>query len=649
MRSLRLPRLCVVLVLLASSRALGGQVTINDVPSYIWYGGCGPTAAGMIIGYWDAHGYPNLITAGDGTNSWTANQQAVKDMMASPEHFYDYWGYGKGKDRVPPPPFHSNNSVADFMGASKGTILEDGASYENKQYVGMVGYANYCGYSNASGFYAYFGSLWDIYVAEINAGRPMEFFVDPTGGNIATHFVTAIGYDDTPGALKYACYDTYDLNVHWYTFAGKASGQLYGIQSGSVFALPSGPATLQWQGPFVGNTWDVGITANWLGDTGDYRTFRNGDNVQFGDFLVPTATVNVSAVVTPGAVVVNNSMTAYEFTGAGSIAGPCKLTKTGAGTLVLGGSNTHTGGTEVSGGTLLVKNTAGSATGTGAVTVIAATLGGTGFINGPVTLTGDATLTSTGTLTINNTLTIQGLANQLAAGTVLTTGDVTIEPEAVFIVNGTLGGGTGSLVIYGTLMGKGTINKSLSLEAGGVLSPGEPSTIQGMAQILNAAAPRNFSFEIGAASPNYASPSNSLNDLVRLTDDAMPFADASGESPAALSADTVIDVYFLWSDPALGEYKAEFFAATDFSDAVAGATYQYWRLNPRGSRYHNGNFFSPLDASLVDWSVVPETATFDGQAAGGYITEFEVVPEPATLALVALGWLLSYARIRRKA
>jgi autotransporter-associated beta strand protein len=649
MRSLRLPFLCVVLVLLASSQTLGGEVIINDVPSYIWYGGCGPTAAGMIMGYWDAHGFPNLITAGNGTNSWTTNQQAVKDMMASHEHFYDYWGYGDGKDRIPPPPVHSNNSVADFMGANKGLILKDGESYEHKQYVGMVGYANYCGYSNASGSLASFGDLWNIFVAEINARRPMEFFVDTNGDKSATHFVAAVGYDDTPGALKYACFDTYDHDVHWYAFAATASGQLYGIQSGSVFVPPPVPATLQWQGPSAGNTWDVGITANWLGDTGDYRTFKNGDNVQFGDFLVPTATVNVSAVVTPGSVAVDNSMTDYDFTGAGSIAGPCNLTKTGAGTLVLSGSNTYTGGTAVSGGTLLVKNTAGSATGTGAVTVSAATLGGTGFINGPVTLTGDSTLTSTGTLTINNTLTVQGLANQLAAGTVLTSGDVTIESGAEFIINGTLGGGTGSLIIYGTLMGKGTINKSCIIELGGVLSPGSPSTIQGMAQILNAAAPRNFSFEIGDASPNYANPRDSANDVIRLTDVAMPFADASGESPAALSADTVIDVYFLWSDPAMGEYKAQFFAATDFTDAIAGAMFQYWRLNPRGSRFHNGNLFSPLDAALVDWSVVPETATFDGQAASGYITEFAVVPEPATLALVALGGLLSYARKRRKA
>jgi hypothetical protein len=288
----------------------------------------------------------------------------------------------------------------------------------------------------------------------------------------------------------------------------------------------------------------------------------------------------------------------------------------------------------------------GELSGAGSVSIGAGALVGTGFINGPVTLTGDATLSSTDTLTITSTLTVQGLANQLSSGTLVTTGDVTISPGAVFIINGTLGGGTGDLIVRGTLMGKGTINKSCVIEAGGVLSPGAPSTIQGMSQMVVGGGPQNFSFEIAAAAPNYATPSNSLNDLVRLTSAAAPFADAAGGA-AALTADTVIDVYFLWSDPALGEYKAEFFAAKDFSDAVAGATYEYWRLDPRGSRYHNGNFYSSLDASLVDWSVVPETATFDGAPASGYITQFSVVPEPATLALVVAGAVAAMLRRKR--
>ena len=41
----------------ASSRGLGW---ISGVPAYEWHCGRSPTASGMVLGYWDSHGYPNF-------------------------------------------------------------------------------------------------------------------------------------------------------------------------------------------------------------------------------------------------------------------------------------------------------------------------------------------------------------------------------------------------------------------------------------------------------------------------------------------------------------------------------------------------------------------------------------------------------------
>ena len=89
------------------------------------------------------------------------------------------------------------------------------------------------------------------------------------------------------------------------------------------------------------------------------------------------------------------------------LAGDAGLEKQGDGTLILNVTNTYTGGTLVSGGTLIVN---GQITDTNALTVANGTLGGTGTISGPVTVqTGClfAPGNPLGTMTISNSLLLQ--------------------------------------------------------------------------------------------------------------------------------------------------------------------------------------------------------------------------------------------------
>jgi autotransporter-associated beta strand protein len=133
----------------------------------------------------------------------------------------------------------------------------------------------------------------------------------------------------------------------------------------------------------------------------------------------------------------------------GVISGHGSLAKTGRGTYDLTNANTYTGGTIVKGGTLLVDNTNGSATGTGPVRVSSGALGGTGTIGGLVVVGSDTpgngsfltpgqSFTHPGTLTILDQLTFRsdgffnvGLGRNLTVGQVAANG-VTINAGATF-------------------------------------------------------------------------------------------------------------------------------------------------------------------------------------------------------------------------
>ena len=140
------------------------------------------------------------------------------------------------------------------------------------------------------------------------------------------------------------------------------------------------------------------LKQNSTGGTARIELFGNGQ-LDVTKHVAPGVTIG--SIEGSGAVVLgannltvggNNLSTAFSGViqdGAHGSGG--SLTKTGKGKLTLSKASTYTGGTTVSKGTLLVTNKTGSATGTGAVSVMAGTLGGTGKITGAVTIASGTT------------------------------------------------------------------------------------------------------------------------------------------------------------------------------------------------------------------------------------------------------------------
>ena len=137
------------------------------------------------------------------------------------------------------------------------------------------------------------------------------------------------------------------------------------------------------------------------------------------------------------------------------IAGGDGMEKFDAGTLVLTASNTYSGGTAVSGGTLLVN---GVLTDANLVDVISGTLGGTGMISGPVTIESGATVApggSPGTLTISNSLTLQAGSKTLV--------DINASTLAHDLISGISTAAYGGTLVVNNLAGTPALGQTFTL------------------------------------------------------------------------------------------------------------------------------------------------------------------------------------------
>ncbi|MBZ9709428.1 autotransporter-associated beta strand repeat-containing protein [Mesorhizobium sp. ESP7-2] len=220
------------------------------------------------------------------------------------------------------------------------------------------------------------------------------------------------------------------------------------------------------------------------------------------ELLGPQATIRVGDGTVPGA--------GYVATIAATLEGTSQLVKTDLGTLVLGGSNTYSGGTAIGGGTLQVSADTNLGDAAGALSFDnGATLQNTAAFSSARGVTLDA---GGGTFQTDADLTLSGLIG--GAGGFTKTGNTALKltgansyagPTTVaaggLYVDGDQSAATGltSVQIGATLGGKGTIGGNVSVADGATLSPGSADGTPGTLAIagdltLSGGSILNYSF-----------------------------------------------------------------------------------------------------------------------------------------------------------
>jgi hypothetical protein len=230
-----------------------GEKTIADVPAYRWQHGCAPTAAGMVLGYWDAHGFPLLIPGDASTQT-----NAVNQVIASDEHYQDYAlpkddsTTGLLADASELGGAHTNNCLADYMktsfsslklsyGWSKVAYIDDALNAYTLSIFQQYGAL----YWPSTQLYPYTAFDFADYAALIDQNHPLVLTVDIDGNNQCDHAVTAIGYRDTNGYPEYACWDTWSTTeIRWEPFMNMGAGQEWGVYMAFDYSVIPEPASL---------------------------------------------------------------------------------------------------------------------------------------------------------------------------------------------------------------------------------------------------------------------------------------------------------------------------------------------------------------------------------------------------------------------
>ncbi len=216
-----------------------GDVVVSSVPAYLWQHGCGPTALGMVVGYYDGKGFSDLVPGNAATQTTD-----VDNVIANTQHYDDYslpidYYPNLYADKSQNGGAHTSNCLADFMETSwssrdnfYGWSWSNDIANSFNRYIPFINPDYQC----QTGYKWYSNSdSWSFYKNEIDNNRPVVLLVDSDGNGGTDHFVTGIGYNSTSNT--YAIYDTWDRSVHWYSWHAMTNGNAWGIYGYTYFRL----------------------------------------------------------------------------------------------------------------------------------------------------------------------------------------------------------------------------------------------------------------------------------------------------------------------------------------------------------------------------------------------------------------------------
>lgn len=189
------------------------------------------------------------------------------------------------------------------------------------------------------------------------------------------------------------------------------------------------------------------------------------------------------------------------------------------------------------------------------------------------------------------------------------------------------------------LEGVGTVS---NITGAGSVDPGNSPGIL-TANTVDPTGGLDFNFEFTqTGSPDYANASASGNDVLHLTN-STPFT-------AALDAGNVVSVYFNVGSLNFGDiFRGGFYIDenTDLLALIENAAFDVYLADGGGSYLYNGVTYSLYTGPYaIDLTAVSDPANFASGAVSGIVTQWTIIPEPASLVLLSLSMVVVLRRRR---
>ncbi|MGA2232999.1 MAG: polysaccharide lyase family protein, partial [Tepidisphaeraceae bacterium] len=245
--------------------------------------------------------------------------------------------------------------------------------------------------SGDAGFYQW--AAFQFPTSDLNSAGALDQFTFGVSSHTDGVMYDALRMEITNTSASPTTTGWYDYNY----ITSSTLGQNDAVSHAASNSFAPQPAALTWNnagGAGDGVTWDT-AAQNWNNGITE-ALYADGSGVSFTDINNGNYNITLNSTVSPGPILVNNSLGNYTISGSGGIAGTSSLTKVGSDTLTLSTVNTYTGGTFVNGGAL-VAGTNGAvpngnvsvtsvgklvlAPGTGAATVPSISVATGGFVD----------------------------------------------------------------------------------------------------------------------------------------------------------------------------------------------------------------------------------------------------------------------------